>query len=228
MFKEVLTDPQKHNPSSFVYMVQGIVYPFTDDKLEKIRADVDEKMEVLRDPKKYFCASLIGNLNHQNSLRVFGHNGKISQVGTYGNIGLVIEPYEEEQIQIAHNCDMGSPSEQEIKREFVSKYKGRIQSPFDLLTKTVGNGTFYNELILQGHPKTKVGGIFFRPTSKEGEYLSEMLRDTVNRKLESKVPIVEIPLSVSQCDLKDIEFTRPKLLESGDEIWKSLKDFYKF
>jgi hypothetical protein len=204
MFKEVLTDPKKHNPEHFIYLVHGILtVKGTDLKIE-------EKLRNVKTQGRFFRASLIGKLSKESAKKigwdVFKEQG-ISQLITFGAIGFIIEPFNDEVIKIAWNADIGSPRDQEPLRKFVMEHKCKIKTPYELLTSTPDS--LHNELILEGHQGNAIRGIFVvegYERSKANLEALEALTTLISEEMKvkaSEIPVIKLPLPpLSQQDFR--------------------------
>ncbi len=197
MFTEILTNPKEHDPNNFIYLVHGI-----NNGINSImNEETIKKVTRIKNPNEYYRASLVGKLNEETAKEMFGLNQEIYQIGTYTNIGLIIKPPNDSIIQIAWNCDIGSPLNQEELKCFVKKHRGKIKYPLELLigTKNSPNEPLinYNEIILKGDPNTRIVGIFYRQSlilKDEGE----RLRRIVSKVIKENVSLIELPIAKSK------------------------------
>ncbi len=185
MIKRLLTDPREHNPDDFVYLVHGFLGGFS-------RETLIDRINIIRTKGLFYRASLITHLDEKSAKERLGWpRGEVYQLGTFGNIGLILDPAYDSLVRVAWNCDLGSPTGQENLREFVRKHSGKIRHPLTLLTDTQGPSNIkYNELILEGDEKTAVKGVFYRP---ESEYKGKQLGDIVSELMQSEVPVIGLP-----------------------------------
>ncbi len=234
MFKEILTDPKEHDPNNFIYLVHSFINisPDPDDGIptQKVYDTIDRIMS----PGKFYSASLIGRLDRESAKQRFNWDSEINQLGTYGLVGIIIEPPKDESIQIAWNCDVGSPSNQEEFKKFVTKHYGKIKYPLILLTETVG---LYNELILEGGG-TKIKGVFYKylDTPDSNDYnkdKAEQLRDIISKVVQDEVPIIKIPLTDTKdhSEIKGSEVEGPEHAALQELLYKlklmgALSNFY--
>ena len=190
MIREVLTNPKEHDKDNFIYLVHG----FLDGNGNGISPhELKEKVQRVRDPSQFYRASLIGHLDERAAKERFGYHGDINQSGTFGNIGLILDPTNEDSLYIAWNCDLGSPWDPEQLREYALKNRGKRKYPLALLTQTVGPETIkYNELILKGDKDTAVKGVFFRGDDAKIRDKIKMLTDITCEAVQSEVPVVEL------------------------------------
>ncbi|MEA3329848.1 MAG: hypothetical protein U9Q06_03835 [Nanoarchaeota archaeon] len=191
MIREVLTNPKEHNKDDFIYLVHGLL----DRNGNGISPqELKEKVQWVNDPSQFYRASLIGHLDERVAKERFGYRRDINQSGTFGDIGLILDPTNEDSLYIAWNCDLGSPGDPEQLREYALKNRGKRKYPFELLTQTVGpKGREYNELILKGDKDTAVKGVFFRGDDANTKDKARMLTDITCEAVQSEVPVVELP-----------------------------------
>jgi hypothetical protein len=194
MFKEVLTDPKKHNPEYFIYLVHGIL------AVEGTDLKIEEKLKDVKTQGRFFRASLIGKMSKESAKKIGWDVFKeqdISQLITFGAIGFIIEPFNDEVIKIAWNADIGSPRDQESLRKFVAKHKFKIKNPYELLTSTPDG--LHNELILEGHQGNAIRGIFVvegYERSKANLEALEALTTLISEEMKvkaSEIPVIKLP-----------------------------------
>ncbi|MEM3074552.1 MAG: hypothetical protein QW727_01250 [Candidatus Pacearchaeota archaeon] len=187
MFKELLTEPKNHNPTNFIYLVHSIIF----------HEEMNDKINRVRDPNQFYRASMIAHLDSESAKQRIDwdwHGGEVYQMGAFGSIGIIVDPAYNDLVQIAWNCDLGSPCDPKELEEFVQKHRGKIKSPLYLLTQTKGlKDIKYNELILRGYRDTAIKGVFFRSQNSEIEYKGRQLGKIVSELMQSEVPIVELP-----------------------------------
>ncbi len=192
MIREILTNPKEHDKDSFIYLVHSFM-DWNGDGISQY--ELREKLKRINDSRQFYRASLIAHLNEDSVKNKVGYHGKITQDGTFGNIGVILDPVNEGAIYIAWNSDLGSPPNKAELKEFALKHMGKIKSPLQLLTKTVGPKDIkYNELVLQGCKNTEVQGVFFRGNNIETRYKAKMLADIACETSQRDLPIIEIPL----------------------------------
>jgi hypothetical protein len=200
-FKEHLTDPRKHDPSDFTYIVHGLMTNgFLSDEMDS--RYLERKLENLKSPGLFYRSSMVGVMPPEKVEKLGWGNQKIFQVGTYGNCGFVMDYSDvaENVIKIAWNSDIGSPNDQAKLGAYVAKHQYKIKYPFTLLTQTVGEPSIkYNELIAEGHEKTKIGGVFYRGPTK-GKALGVI--ENLEGLLGESLPLVELPLPKADHSLK--------------------------
>jgi len=217
MFKKILTDPREHNPNDFIYLVHS----FLDWNGNGISPqEMKDRVNRVKDPNQFYRASMIAHLEGESAKQKIGWHGGVYQMGTFGNIGIILDPAYDGLVQIAWNCDLGSPWDPKELEKFVQEHKGKIRCPLTLLTQTKGlNDIKYNELILQGNKDTAVKGVFFRPQDSKTEYKGKQLREIVSELMQSEVPVIELPavLIKDYSDIKD-----PKEREMM-RTWDSLR-----
>lgn len=199
MYREILTNPKRHNPDNFIYLVHGMMGEDENYSFQIVKETINK----IKDPAQFYRASLICNLKPENTKE------KIVQLGIFGLVGFIINPMVEELIQIAWNCDLGGPEDQESLRYYVEIHKGKIRQPSTLLTET----REHNELIVKGDKKTSIRGVFYKDVSKEAEKIGESLERKARKILRHKIPIVKIPLPRTSYE-DDIE----KILQAFDEF----------
>lgn len=189
MFKKILTNPQNHHPKDFIYLVHGI-------NIWQMEGTLEDSIDKIQNPNRFFDASLISHLNEKSAKkRLSWDKGGILQLGTSGNIGLIIEPYEDSLIRFTSYLEAGTPSSDEEIKSFLKREKTRIKSPIDIFTGTTLPNE-YNRLILEGNPKTKIQGIFYRSDSGKKQELQEKV-SMLQRLLKKEVPIVRFPIPKS-------------------------------
>lgn len=232
-FKDVLTDPRDYDPNNFIYLVHGIMMPYYyTDASQEMRGKMIDTVNRIKDPKQYYRASLIGHLSAEFAKQKIGWYGReVHQLVTFGNIGLILRPASDGLVEIAWNCDLGSPNDQKELAEFVQKYKERIKNPLILLTQSI----LHNELILRGDKNTKIVGVFFIDDSKTTEYDDKVLRELVKeikQKEQTEVPVIKLPApeNIDYDKIKDPE-NREKMkklymLKTQAELKQIFAEFY--
>lgn len=213
MFKKSLTEPKEHNPNDFIYLVHG----FLDWNGNGIsHQEMKDKVNRVIDPNQFYRASMIAHLDGESAKQRIGWHGEVYQMGTFGNVGLIVDPTYDTLIQIAWNCDLGSPCDPKELEKFVQEHKGKIRYPLVLLTLTKGPDDIkYNELILKSDAGTSVKGVFYKPFDSKTEHKGRQLRDVVGELMQSEVPSIELPAPTfrNYDDIKD-----PKEREIGGNI----------
>lgn len=225
MFKDIVTNPSEHQTDRYIYLV----YAFhqsnpAKNTLEGIKATVDR----IQDSNKFFRASLVGRLDPKLARERFGLYERINQTGTFGDIGLVVHLASDEQVRIAWNCDLASGLTEDKLAEFVSQHDGKVRDPHYLLTQTAGTGDLnYNEIVLNGHPATQVGGVFYK-----GDNLSlraNILATILGHFYGSTVPVVVL-VDEESTKIDAIEMTGRKLGEiiaSIPQIVQAREEFFR-
>ncbi len=232
MFKEVLTNPKKHNPNDFIYLVHS----FLDWNGNGIsHQEMEDKVNRVRDPNQFYRASIIAHLDGESAKQKIGwYGGEVYQMGTFGNIGIIVDPAYDGLVQIAWNCDIGSPWDPNDLKKYVQEHKGKIRYPLTLLTQTKGDDSIkYNELILKGDTQTSVKGVFFRPMDSKTEYKGRQLGAVVSEIMQTEIPVIELPApSIEKYDdikdPKEREMMRTcKNLQAQNEIMQTNLEFYR-
>lgn len=218
MYKEILTCPTQHNPESFTYLVHGILtkddFNITKDEIEKIVA-------AIKNPNIFYRVALVGKLDDE-SARKLGYDGRISQIATYGMQGLIIEPPNDEVIQLAWNIDLGSPRGINFKK-WVARHKGKIKRPLELLVDCSSNLPLANnELVLSGHHDTQVVGMFYTDTSPM-KFFSERLRKIVSEIEDKEIPAIPFPDPLKVMP----KLTASDLVAIRSQYEKSYRTFYQ-
>jgi hypothetical protein len=197
--------------------------------------EMKDKVNRVRDPNQFYRASMIAHLDGESAKQRIGwHGGEVYQMGTFGNVGVIVDPAYDGLVQIAWNCDLGSPWDPKELEKFVQEHKGKIRYPLTLLTQTQGPDDIkYNELILKGDETTNVKGVFFRPQDSKTEYKGKQLGEIVSELMQSEVPVIELP-AVSIKDYEDIKDPKEKEmmrtldnLRSQNEIMQVHLEFYR-
>ncbi len=203
MFKEVLTNPKKHNPNDFIYLVHS----FLDWNGNGIsHQEMEDKVNRVRDPNQFYRASIIAHLDGESAKQKIGwYGGEVYQMGTFGNIGIIVDPAYDGLVQIAWNCDIGSPWDPKKLEKYVQEHKGKIRYLLPLLTETKGEDSIkYNELILRGDKETVVKGVFFRSQDSKTEHKGRQLGEIVSDLMQTEVPVIELPAPIIK-NYDDIE-----------------------
>jgi len=228
-----LTDPRKHNPDDFIYIVSGMSIDVDKPK------DIDliglkRRIERIKNPYMFYSGSLIGCLDEEATKRRLIHYQKVNQTGTFGDVGLILNPAEED-IYVAWNCDLGSPTETKSLNDFAIKNRGKIKTPFELLTKTVGPENLKcNELVLHGNPGREIQGVFVR--GKRGIDKAASLAELVNMRENKDIPIIHLPEYSEDSYNKIVdpiereEYRQLSFLQTQCEIMQAsqeFRDFYK-
>lgn len=219
MIQKSLTKPEFHDPDNFVYLAHGFM---NWNKSEQSYQETKERIDRIKDPIQLYRASLVAKLDRESAkTRIGWHGGDVYQVGTFSDVGLIIDPITETPIKIAWNCDLGSPLDQRGLERFVQKHENKIRYIHELLTKTKGDVRAYNEIILRGTPQTQVKGVFYRRgsfiTECEGKQLGEIVSEIVN----VPVPVIALP------DIPVGEFNEMDFFASNAEISHALSEFYQ-
>lgn len=230
MFKESLTEPKQHNPNDFIYLVHGLL-DWNGNGI--FTQEIKDKVSRIRDPNQFYRASMIAHLNGESAKQRIGwRGGEVCQIGTFGNVGFIVDPAYDGLVQIAWNCDLGSPWDPKELKKYVQEHKGKIRYPLTLLTQTKGDDSIkYNELILKGDTRTSINGVFFRSMNSKTEYEGRQLGDVVSEIMQTEIPVIELPaLSIEKYDdiedPKDREMIRTiKNLQTQIEILQSHSEF---
>lgn len=232
MIREVLTHPKEHDKDNFIYLVHGIL----DWNGNGISShELREKLKRINDPNQFYRASLIAHLNEGSARKRFGYHGEITQSGTFGDIGVILNPVNEESLYIAWNCDLGSPWDPVQLKEYAQKHRGKRKYPLALLTQTVGPSDIkYNELILQGDEDTLVQGVFFREDDVKTKDKARMLTNIACEISQKDLPAIELspypkPFYESISDPKEREIAiQCEVLRTSSEIMQAQKEFRDF
>ena len=195
MFKKVLTDPKEHNPNDFVYLVHGIL-DYNGNGIAP--EDIKYKVKKVRTLGEFYRTSLVGHMDKDSAIKRVGwHGGELYSMFTFGDVGLIINPASDDNILVAWYCGIGSLNEPEKLREFVVQHEGKVRSPLCLFTKSLkvdDDVRRDNELILEGHPKTEIRGVFYRD-KKDASAKARMVSDIAADMMQKEVPIIELPKS---------------------------------
>lgn len=201
LFRAPLTDPQNHDSDNFVYIVRGIDASSMDMNGCN-ESDVFLKIAAMRDPAKFYQASLIARLQPVMAIeKLSWHGGSIDHTTTFGNVGLIFDPGFDGLVKIAWNCDLGSPTTDERLQQFVQQHGGKIKYPLGLLTQPMEDPLThwtYNELIVQGNDKLQIKGVFYREgrdCEKEGCHVQAVLTSMLGK----NIPLVCLPM-LKSCD----------------------------
>jgi len=192
MFKESITEPKEHNPNDFIYLVHGLL-DWNGNGISP--QEMKDKVNRVRDPNQSYRASMVSHLDGESAKERIGwHGGGVYQMGTFGNVGVIVDPAYDGLVQIAWNCDLGSPWDPKELEKYVQEHKGKIRYPLTLLTQTKGPEDIkYNELILKGDENTAVKGVFYRPQDSKTEHKGKQLGEVVSELMQSDVPVIEFP-----------------------------------
>ncbi|MEK6862361.1 MAG: hypothetical protein AABY07_10450, partial [Nanoarchaeota archaeon] len=107
MFKKSLTEPNEHNPNDFIYLVHGLL-DWNGNGISP--QEMKDKVNRVRDPNQFYRASMIAHLDGEAAKQRIGwHGGEVYQMGTFGDVGVIVDPAYDDLVQIAWNCDLGSP-----------------------------------------------------------------------------------------------------------------------
>lgn len=232
MFKEILTNPKEHNPNDFIYLVHGLL-DWNGNGIS--HQEMKDKVNRVRNPDQFYRASMIAHLGGESAKQRFGwHGGELYQMGTFGNMGVIVDPASDDLVQIAWNCDLGSPWDSKELEKYVQEHKGKIRYPLTLLTQTKGPEDIkYNELILKGDENTIVKGVYFRSQDSETEYKGKQLGEIVSELMQKEVPIVALP-AVPIKDYDDSEDPKErelmescKFLQVQNEIMQIQLEFHR-
>ena len=227
MYRAHLTDPKLHDPANFIYVVCGII----DYKAlsEAHSVDVFDKnavhlaLQKVRNFRDFYSASLVGKLDSSRAKETLDwSNGELSQLATFGNLGLIIKP-EDTDVWVAWNSDIGTPGCKEERIPFVQKHKGKRKSVYDLMTdalKVSNPSVSYNELVIQGNPNVDITGLFYKtPCRSKLERQIKTVSQIVMDALKEELPIIEIPEPVNAKEYDE----DPKIREQEKHL-DSLRD----
>ena len=225
MYEDCVTDPRNHDSEDFIYIVHGFM-PRGKEPPEFMARKVDR----IFDEDKFFCASMIGNLSEENAKKRFGYGRKIAQTGNFGGYGLILRP-EDENVYVAWNSDIGSPTDEERLNKFALKNKYKRKTPFELLTETPDlKGLKYNEMIIRGSKGNKVEGVFYQDGWKgveEGNH--EELKSILSKIYETELPLVELPEFKNSYDVPEgvdeDTWRRVNVLSTQSQIMQSQIEF---
>ena len=232
MFKEILTNPNEHNPNDFIYLVHG----FLDKSDNEISTqEIKDKVYRVKDPNQFYKASIISRLDKKSAKKRIGwSNGEVYQTDTFNDVGIIIEPARDDLVQIAWNCYLESPSDPKKLERYVQEHKGKIKEPLILLTATKGyNPTRYNELILRGNSNTSVRGVFFKPTDSKTKSKGKLLGKILEEIMQTKMPVIEIPVQPIKKydngeDPKEREWNMfLEILRAKGELLQAQVEFYR-
>ena len=191
---------------------------------------------------------MIAHLDGESAKQRIGwHGDEVYQIGTFGDVGVIFDPAYDGLVQIAWNCDLGSPWDPKELEKYVQEHRGKIRHPLILLTQTKGlDDIKYNELILKGYEGTDIKGVFFKPYEPKAEHKGKQLGEIVSEITQTEVPIIELPSPAlkNYDDLKDpkekemiinldslsveneimntqLEFHRPELFRNYNQFFKN-------
>ena len=184
-YKKILPELGYHDSDNFLYIAHGM----TDTS----ESAVGYTMRMLRKPEFFYSASLIGKLDELNSARLFNHVGKIENLVTYGEVGIIVEPGSDSDIHIAWNCDLGTPCDEGELEKFVEVHEGKKRAPLELLIRTTGATSLkISHLVIEGSAGTRLTGVFYRKDALEG--LASHIADAW-AEFGHDVPLVRFPES---------------------------------
>lgn len=231
MFKKMLTNPKEHNPNDFIYLVHALL-DWNGNGITP--QEMKDKVNRVRNPNNYYRASMISHLKKEASKQRIGYNGEVYQMGTFRNVGMILDPAHDGLIQIAWNCDLGSPWDPKELEKFVEQHKGKIRYPFRLLTQTAGDDSIkYNELVLKGDKGTDVKGVFYKDMDSKTEHKGKILGEIVSEIMQSEVPIIGLtqPPSRNYDEIKDPKerdmMSTLDNLKAQNEIMQVHLEFYR-
>src|SRR3989338_3844991 len=230
MFKKILTNPREHNPNDFIYLVHSLL-DWNGNKISP--QEIKDKVNRVKDPNQFYSSSMIAHLDSESAKQRIGwYGGEVYQIGTFGNVGVIVDPAHDSLVQIAWNCDIGSPWNPEELEKYVQQYRGRIKCLLILLTQTKGGDLIkYNELIVRGDKETEVKGVFYKSFDSKTEYKGKQLGEIVSELMQSEVPVIELPAVPikNYDDIKDLKIIemikRVYSLHTQNEIMQSLLEF---
>lgn len=232
MFKKVLTNPREHNPNDFIYLVHGLL-DWNGNGISP--QEMKDKVNRVKDPNQFYRASMIAHLDGESAKQRIGwHGGEVYQRGTFGNAGVIVDPAHDGLVQIAWNCDLGSPLDPKKLEKFVQEHKWKIRDPLTLLTQTKGPDDIkYNELILKGDKDTAVRGVFFIPQDSKTEHKGKQLGEIVSEFMQTDIPVIKLP-AVRIKDYVDIKDPKEREmirnldnLKSQSGIMQAQSEFYR-
>ena len=116
MFKKVLTNPSEHNPNDFIYLVHGLI-DYGNNGITP--EDVTGKIGKIGSANEFYRASMLGQMDEDSAKQRVGWHGELYRMFTFGNVGLILNPANDEDIKIAWYCGLGSPNEPEELKKFV-------------------------------------------------------------------------------------------------------------
>jgi hypothetical protein len=154
-YKNLLTDPKKHESEDFLYVVHAINTYGEPIDLDMARASIN----TILDPNQFYQASLVGILNAEAAKSKFNWvSGPLRQTHVYGeSYGLIVNPMAEENIHIAWHGDIDSPRNSQTLRLFAFENRGKIKDPLTLLTRSI----LRNEMVIRGDDNiSQIQGLF--------------------------------------------------------------------
>jgi hypothetical protein len=178
MYLEILSDPQTHNTAHHIYIAHAI-----NDSHRITGSLLKRKIRGFRDPNSFYCASLVGRVEKEFFEKYRGTGPLQSEMD--GTAGLALRLPTEDLIKVASVEDLGSP---EDLAAYVKEHRN-LATPLQLLGLSVGaeGSRDYNEMIIRGHPDTRVNGVLCTDYRK-----GRLLQDLV-RKIGYEVPLIELP-----------------------------------
>lgn len=227
MYEDLVTYPKKHDEKDFIYIVHGFVPRGEEVVTKELMA---RKVDRIKDEDKFFSASMIGCLSEENAKKRFGCRKEIRQIGNFGGYGLIIRPADE-NVYVAWNCDIGSPTDEERLKRFAYENKNKRKPPLKILTDTPDpNGLKYNEMIIRGGKENKVEGVFYQRDwggVEEGKH--EELASVLNKIYNTGMPLIELPeLNLGYDKAEDVDedtWRRTNVLSTQFQIMQLQVEF---
>lgn len=214
MYKELLTNPKQHDLENFIYITHGVISGGGRPRKDVVEYAVSK----IKNHEEFYRASLIGKLTAENAKKLLGYDGSVSRIAPFGPEGLIVEPQNDDAIQIAWSHDLSSPKHPQYS-EWVKSHKGKIKTPLDILTYTLIG---HNEMALRGDTKTNIAGVFYVAISPKIPVRRE-LADIVSEIEGQEIPLVPLPFpSEIMRELSDAE-----ALKIQSELNQSLQEFRK-
>lgn len=205
MYKNIFTNPNEHDPDSFVYLVAGF------DGL-----DTDKFLGKLRNPEDFHPAYLIGNLRPDIARQKLGwYGGPFSMIRPKHSMGYIIEIPGDDVIQIAWDSHLDPDKCLKDWVNYYTMFGRRIRYPTVLFKSP------YNSFILRGHSDTNITGVFYISLDRNGpEELP--IEEGANE------AVMAISKAVSQYEAREIDIVRLPFTLSipKQRLTPSLAEFY--
>ncbi|MBI4020675.1 MAG: hypothetical protein HY369_00360 [Candidatus Aenigmarchaeota archaeon] len=196
MFKELLTSPHGHDQHNFIYVVHAINPLYQGPVDARL---VQRKLRRMRRRGAFYCGSLVGCLDTDRAQAMFPRyrvNAPISQTGTDGSYGFILDIPSDDVVAISSRADLHTPKGQAKLRGFVSGYRAQPDDPLMLLAMSEGSELAlpYNELILKGDRATGIVGVFYQDDEgcSRNRQNGEVLAAAVQAVGEAGVPLIPI------------------------------------
>jgi len=215
-------DPNKKE--DFCYIVRGI------DTQKLNPQGIRKEIERIENPNTYFQCSLVGKLSKEYAEKNHGISKYIEKLDTMYQEGFIlkvpINPKKlDEIIKIAWACDIGSPTSPEELENFVKTHKGKIMSPYKMLTELDDSeGICYNEMIIKGDPEINICGIYYKENYPNSKPYAEALQQIYESVTGEKIPVVGFCPS-SYGSYSETSWDK---LESFGNFTKKQELFYRF